>query len=135
MAKKTLNTISQDFDAAQSLQRQLLSMSKDADEIYYRFDLSRNEAETDEQSQTLAVTAKLSPIQPTSPSPPLVLMPSTDSGHGPAAIMEDKPVTAFQIVKAVLCHKLKKQTKEISWDKTIKSLVGGECYLPRTEAQ
>ena len=101
-------------------------MNKDVDEIYYRAASLQNEVDNVKPSQPSAVETKAIPAPSTSPSPPLVLMPSTDSGHGPAAIMEDKPVTAFQIVKTVICNKLKKQIKEVSWNKTIKSLVGGE---------
>lgn len=128
MIKKTLGTTLYDSDIAQSLRRWLLSMSKDVDEIYYRVEPPSEDRKPEKPSVSLPLPVNaLSSPPPISTAHNLVLLPSTDLGHGPASIIEDRPVTPLHIVRTIVCHKLKKQIGDILWSNTIKSLVGGEC--------
>ena len=119
MAKRTLASKYEAYDAALSVQRQILCYNKDAKEIYYDVDPVEEEAVATEHTPTSAPasTATSAPVAVAPPPPP--------SSSGPAAAVADAPVSAVDIVRALIAQKLKKPLTEIPLSKAIKDLVGG----------
>lgn len=108
MARRTLASKYEAYDAATSVQRQILCYNKDAKEIYYDVDPVEDEpAPAPEAAATGATSA------PAAPAP------------GPAAV-EDAPATAIEIVRSLIAQKLKKGLADVPPSKAIKDLVGGK---------
>ncbi|MCJ1383210.1 3-oxoacyl-[acyl-carrier-protein] synthase [Xylographa soralifera] len=125
MAKRTLASKYEAYDAALSLQRQILCYNKDAKEIYYDVDPVEEEA-------TPLATSSDSSAPPASSATTLaapVAVAAAAPSAGPAAAVADAPVTAVDIVRALIAQKLKKSLVEIPLSKAIKDLVGGKSTL------
>jgi len=120
MAKRTLASKYEAFDAAKSVQRQILCYNKDAKEIYYDVDPVEEEPEPTPSAAESSSSPPAAPAAAAAPAP----IPSA----GPAAAVEDAPVTALEIVRALIAQKLKKPFLEVPLGKAIKDLVGGSCY-------
>ena len=118
MAKRTLASKYEAYDAAKSVQRQILCYNKDAKEIYYDVDPVVEEEATPAGGDAAAPNPSLVPAQSSAPAPP---PPSS----GPAAAVDDIPVQAVDIVRSLIAQKLKKPLVEIPLSKAIKDLVGG----------
>lgn len=123
MAKRTLASKYEAYDAAKSLQRQILCYNKDAKEIYYDVDPVENEPEAPASSASAPA-----PSAPSTSSAPVAAAPPPPSS-GPAASVPDAPVGAIDIVRALVAQKLKKPLLEIPLSKAIKDLVGGELLV------
>lgn len=124
MARRTLASKYEVFDAAKSLQRQILCYNKDAKEIYYDVDPVEEEPEpTPASSSSTAAPAAVSSAAPVAAAAP---PPSA----GPAAQVPDAPVQAVEIVRALIAQKLKKPFLEVPLSKAIKDLVGGKSTAP-----
>jgi fatty acid synthase subunit alpha len=119
MAKRTLASKYEAYDAAKSVQRQILCYNKDAKEIYYDVDPVEDEPSPAATNSTPAQSA------PAAISAPVAIAPSVPSA-GPAAQIPDAPVEAIDIVRALVAQKLKKPLLDIPLSKAIKDLVGGE---------
>ena len=127
MAKRTLASKYEAYDAALSVQRQILCYNKDAKEIYYEVD-PVEEAAVPAGNDSTAVAP------PSSASPPVLNTTSTaaapapapSANIGPAAAVPDAPVSAVDIVRTLIAQKLKKPLVEIPLSKAIKDLVGGK---------
>jgi fatty acid synthase subunit alpha len=120
MAKRTLASKYEAYDAAKSAQRQILCYNKDAKEIYYDVDPVEEEPEsTPEASSSSAAAAGPVSAAPVAAAPP---PPSA----GPAAQVPDAPVQAVEIVRTLVAQKLKKPLQDIPLSKAIKDLVGGK---------
>ncbi|KAK4149606.1 fatty acid synthase subunit alpha [Chaetomidium leptoderma] len=121
MAKRTLASKYEAYDAAKSAQRQILCYNKDAKEIYYDFDPVEEEPEpaTPEPASSAGAPAA-APTAAAAPPPP---------SAGPAAQVPDAPVSAVDIVRALVAQKLKKPIQDIPLSKAIKDLVGGKSTL------
>ena len=119
MAKRTLAQKYEAYDAALSVQRQILCYNKDAKEIYY--DVDPAEVEVAEATPSAEPSAPI----PISSAPAAAPAPSST---GPAAAVADVPVTAVDIVRSLIAQKLKKPLIEIPLSKAIKDLVGGKLY-------
>src|SRR3954465_3330889 len=93
MAKRTLASKYEAYDAAKSVQRQILCYNKDAKEIYYDVDPVEDEPEPAATSSdpAPAPSASSSGSAPAAAAPP----PSA----GPAAQVPDAPVGAVDIVR------------------------------------
>lgn len=122
MAKRTLKSKYEAYDAAKSVQRNILCYNKDAKEIYYDVDPIEEEPEPAAASSSdapaaAAPTASAAPAAAAAPPPP---------SAGPAAAVADEPVQAVEIVRALIAQKLKKPLLEIPLSKAIKDLVGGK---------
>lgn len=119
MAKRTIASKYEAFDAAKSIQRQILCYNKDAKEIYYDVDPIEEEPEpaaaTASSGSAPAPAAAAAPVAAAAPAP----------SAGPAAAVDDAPVSALEIVRALIAQKLKKPFLEIPLSKAIKDLVGG----------
>lgn len=120
MARRTLAAKYEAYDAAQSLQRQILCYNKDAKEIYYDVEPVEEEAATPEAPSA-------SDSAPVAASAPFAAAPAPSSG--PAAQVADAPVQAVDIVRSLIAQKLKKSLAEIPLSKAIKDLVNGKSTL------
>lgn len=124
MAKRTLASKYEAYDAALSVQRQILCYNKDAKEIYYDVDPVDDEPASADGA-TASLTSPSSSTGKASASAPAAAPPSS----GPAAAVADSPVSAVDIVRSLVAQKLKKPLTEIPLSKAIKDLVGGEHLL------
>lgn len=124
MAKRTIATKYEAYDAAKSVQRQILCYNKDAKEIYYDVDPVEDEpapaAGSSDSSPAPSAPSGAAPAAAAAPPPP---------SSGPAAQVPDAPVGAVDIVRALIAQKLKKPLLEIPLNKAIKDLVGGKSTL------
>lgn len=123
MAKRTLASKYEAFDAAKSVQRQILCYNKDAKEIYYDVDPIVEEPEPAPAASS-ASSASSAPAPAAASAPVAAAAPAP--GAGPAAQIPDAPVAAMDIVRALIAQKLKKPFSEIPLSKAIKDLVGGK---------
>jgi fatty acid synthase subunit alpha len=121
MAKRTLATKYDAHDAALSLQRQILCYNKDAKDIYYDVDPVEDEPEAPEASSSSA------PASSGAPAAASATFAAPAPSAGPAAAVADAPVTATEIIRALVAQKLKKAISDIPLSKAIKDLVGGKC--------
>lgn len=119
MAKRTLASKYEAYDAAKSVQRQILCYNKDAKEIYYDVD------PVEEEPEPAAAPAESSSSAPAA-APAAAAAAAPAPSAGPAAAVEDAPVSALEIVRSLIAQKLKKPFAEIPLSKAIKDLVGGK---------
>ena len=119
MAKRTIASKYEAFDAAKSVQRQILCYNKDAKEIYYDVDPIEDEPEPTPEASSSAAPAAAG--APAAAAPAAAPAPSA----GPAVSVPDAPVQALEIVRALIAQKLKKPFLEVPLSKAIKDLVGG----------
>lgn len=121
MAKRTLASKYEAYDAARSVQRQILCYNKDARDIYYDVEPEEEEAAAPAPSGGAPAPAASAPAAaaPAAAAPP-------PASAGPAAQVPDAPVGAVDILRALVAQKLKKPLLEIPLSKAIKDLVGGE---------
>lgn len=122
MAKRTIASKYESYDAARSIQRQILSYNKEPKDIYYDVDPVEDEpaAPAANGATPAAGTSSSAPAAASSasyaPPPP---------SAGPAAAVEDAPVKAVDILRALVAQKLKKPLMDIPLSKAVKDLVGG----------
>jgi fatty acid synthase subunit alpha len=119
MARRTLASKYEAYDAATSVQRQILCYNKDAKEIYYDVDPIDEEEQAAEAAPAAAPAAASSAPAPAAAAPP-------PSSAGPAAAVEDAPVTAVDVLRSLVAQKLKKSLADVPLTKAIKDLVGGK---------
>ncbi|EGV60278.1 3-oxoacyl-[acyl-carrier-protein] synthase [Yamadazyma tenuis] len=138
MASRTIKAKYESFDAALSLQRQVLCYSKDANQIYYTPDpadlesdkpsitksLNANKADTPAATATESAPAAspAAPVPAQAPAP--VPAPS-----GPVASVADEAVSAGLIVQVLVAQKLKKPLDAVPMSKAIKDLVNGKSTV------
>lgn len=122
MARRTLASKYEAYDAATSVQRQILCYNKDAKEIYYDVDPIEEEPEAAPESSGPAAAA----AAPAAPAAPATAPPPS---AGPAAAVEDAPVTAVDILRVLVAQKLKKSLADVPLTKAIKDLVGGKLFF------
>ena len=119
MARRTLASKYEAYDAATSVQRQILCYNKDAKEIYYDVDPVEEEPVAEPVAAAPAAAATT-----TSAAPAPIAAPPPSSG--PAAAVEDVPVTAVDVLRSLVAQKLKKGLADVPLTKAIKDLVGGK---------
>lgn len=121
MAKRTLASKYEAYDAARSVQRQILCYNKDAKDIYYDVD------PIDEEEAAPAPAAAAAPSAGSAaPAAPVAAAAPPPPSAGPAAAVADAPVGAVDILRALVAQKLKKSLMDIPLSKAIKDLVGGK---------
>jgi fatty acid synthase subunit alpha len=125
MAKRTLKTKYEAHDAARTVQRQILCSNKDAKDIYYDVDPIEDEPEP---AAAPSSSAAPSTAPAAAAGAPVAAAPAPSAG--PAAQVPDEPVTATDILRALVAQKLKKPLLDIPLSKAIKDLVGGEQNPP-----
>jgi fatty acid synthase subunit alpha len=119
MAKRTLASKYEAHDAARSVQRQILCYNKDAKDIYYDVDPVEEEPEPAAGGGDTPAASSSAPAAASAP------MAAPAASAGPAAQVPDAPVTATDILRALVAQKLKKPLMDIPLSKAIKDLVGG----------
>lgn len=125
MARRTLASKYEAYDAATSVQRQILCYNKDAKEIYYDVDPVEEEPEAlAQEAGSSSAPAAQAAAAPAVAAPVAAPPPSA----GPAAAVEDAPVTAVDILRALVAQKLKKSLADVPLNKAIKDLVGGKWF-------
>ncbi|WPH02875.1 Hypothetical protein R9X50_00574300 [Acrodontium crateriforme] len=126
MAKRTLAAKYEAYDAARSVQRQILCYNKDAKDIYYDVDPVEDEPEpTAAAAPSAGASSAGSSAAPA--AAPQAAAPAP--GAGPAAAVADAPVSAVDILRVLVAQKLKKALTDIPLSKAIKDLVGGKSTL------
>ena len=125
MAKRTLASKYEAYDAATSVQRQVLAYNKDLKEIYYDVDPVEDEpaapaGSSDPPPAASSSAPAATPAAAAAPPPP---------SAGPAASVPDAPVQAVDIIRSLVAQKLKKPLTDIPLTKAIKDLVGGKSTL------
>lgn len=128
MARRTLASKYEAFDAAKSVQRQILCYNKDAKEIYYDVDPIEEEPEPAAGAGESSSSAASAPAA--AGAAPVAAAAAPAPSAGPAAQVPDVPVTALDIVRSLIAQKLKKPFLEIPLSKAIKDLVGGKFSSP-----
>lgn len=123
MAKRTLASKYEAHDAALSVQRQILCYNKDAKDIYYDVD------PVEEEPEPAAASTSAAPASSSAPAPAAVSAAPPPPSAGPAAAVADAPVTATDILRALIAQKLKKPLADVPLSKAIKDLVGGETII------
>ena len=123
MAKRTLAAKYEAYDAARSVQRQILCYNKDAKDIYYDVDPVEDEPAAPAPSSGGSDAAPAPSGAPAAAAP---AAPRPQSSAGPAAAVSDAPVGAVDVLRALVAQKLKKQLQDIPLSKAIKDLVGGK---------
>jgi len=126
MAKRTLATKYEAYDAATSVQRQILCYNKDAKEIYYDVD------PVEDEPAPAAGGSGDAPAAPSGSAPsstPQAAAAPPPPSAGPAAVVADAPISALEIVRSLVAQKLKKSLTDIPLSKAIKDLVGGKSTL------
>jgi fatty acid synthase subunit alpha len=126
MAKRTLAAKYEAYDAARSVQRQILCYNKDAKDIYYDVD----PVEDEPASAPAASSSVAAPAASSSTPAPAAAVAAPPPSAGPAAAVADAPVGAVDILRALVAQKLKKSLQDIPLSKAIKDLVGGKNVLP-----
>lgn len=124
MARRTIASKYEAYDAATSVQRQILCYSKDAKEIYY--DVDPVEDEPEPEAAPAASASPAAAAAPAAAAPAAAPAPSA----GPAPQVEDAPVTAVDVLRTLVAQKLKKSIADVPLSKAIKDLVGGESDIP-----
>ncbi|KAB5545958.1 hypothetical protein GE09DRAFT_1133130 [Coniochaeta sp. 2T2.1] len=117
---RTLASKYEAYDAAKSVQRQILCYNKDAKEIYYDVDPVEDEPEPAASSSSAPAAAAAPAAAPAAAAAP---------SAGPAAAVADVPVQAVEIVRSLIAQKLKKPLLDVPLSKAIKDLVGGKSTL------
>lgn len=124
MARRTLAAKYESYDAALSLQRQILCYNKDVKEIYY--DVEPQPEEPDAPVTETSSASQPSTATPVATAPTAAPPPSA----GPAAEVPDVPLKAIDIIRAIVAQKLKKQLTDVPLTMAIKDLVNGYCLIP-----
>ncbi|KAI0464498.1 3-oxoacyl-[acyl-carrier-protein] synthase [Komagataella kurtzmanii] len=125
MASRTIKAKYESYDAALSLQRQVLCYAKDTKEIYYTPDPAdiappiKEEAETSAAATSSSVPAAAAPVSAAPAAAP----------SGPVAEIPDEPVKAALVLHVLVAHKLKKSLDAVPLSKAIKDLVGGKSTV------
>ena len=127
MAKRTLAAKYEAYDAARSVQRQILCYNKDAKDIYYDVDPVEDEPEEAAAGSGGDAAPASSGAPAATPAPAAAAPPPPSSG--PAAAVTDAPVGAVDVLRALVAQKLKKPLQDIPLNKAIKDLVGGKSTL------
>ena len=123
MATRTIKAKYESYDAALSLQRDVLCYSKDAKEIYYLEDPPAPAAPAAEPASEAAPAAAAVPAASAPVAAP------APAAAGPAAAIADEPVKAALVLHVLVAQKLKKPLDAIPLSKTIKDLVGGKSTV------
>ncbi|RPA81839.1 hypothetical protein BJ508DRAFT_414553 [Ascobolus immersus RN42] len=121
MAKRTLRHKYESYDAAHSLQRQILCYTKDTNDIYYKT--------VHEEAPAAAANVR---VKDSASQEPTVSPAAPVANRSPARVLkelEDVPLKAAHVLRTIVSQKLKKGFLEIDEQKTVKELVGGKSTL------
>lgn len=124
MASRTIKAKYESYDAALSLQRQVLCYAKDAKEIYYTPDPADLAPPAKEEAPAAAAPAASAPVA----AAPVAAAPAA-APAGPVAAIADQPVKASLLLHVLVAQKLKKPLEAIPMTKAIKDLVNGKSTV------
>lgn len=125
MARRTLASKYEAYDAATSVQRQILCYNKDSKEIYYDVD------PVEEEPAAEAASAAAPSAVVAAPTPAVATAAPLPNSAGPAAAVEDASVTSVDVLRSLVAQKLKKSLADVPLAKAIKDLVGGKPNLSK----
>ncbi|KAH8885020.1 hypothetical protein GQ53DRAFT_810530 [Thozetella sp. PMI_491] len=122
MARKTRESKYSTMDTALGLERQFLSATRDSDKVQYRYA---------DEPVVEAAPAEAPPAATSAPAAaaPAAAAPVAAAHVAAAASVPDAPVTALEVIRALVAYKLKKALSHVQASKTIKELVGGRSTL------
>lgn len=124
MAQRTLATKYEAKDAARLIQRRLLALSKDEKEIFHEHD------PMPEIPNEPLTRPPISPISEQDVSPAKPPAANTRINHSRKAVqIEDVPMMAVDVVRALVAHTLKRPLSAISSRESIKDLVKGKISI------
>ncbi|GME86510.1 unnamed protein product [[Candida] boidinii] len=126
MASRTIKAKYESYDAALSLQREILCYSKDQKEIYYTPDPADVAIPEETPAAAPAAASAPAPVAVAAAAAPVAAAPAPS---GPVAEVSDEPVKALLVLHTLVAHKLKKSLDEIPISKAIKDLVGGKSTV------
>ncbi|KIY43927.1 fatty acid synthase [Fistulina hepatica ATCC 64428] len=124
MATRTLKAKYEVQDDSVGHSRAILCHAKHHKEIYHEFEDQVEEVPTPEAAEepsSVSVTAVSTPVAAVAVA---AAVPA-----GPAASIEDAPISATEILTVIVAQKLKKAVNEVPMSKSIKDLVGGKSTL------
>ncbi|CCH46337.1 fatty-acid synthase complex protein, putative [Wickerhamomyces ciferrii] len=136
MATRTIKAKYESYDAALSLQRQVLCYAKDAKEIYYTPDPADLEAAAAAASGSGSAATESASAQSSAPAASATpasaaAAPSAPAPapSGPVAEIPDEPVKALLLIHVLVAQKLKKSLDQVPVSKAIKDLVNGKSTV------
>ncbi|GEQ68095.1 hypothetical protein JCM33374_g1762, partial [Metschnikowia sp. JCM 33374] len=131
MASRTIKAKYESYDAALSLQRQVLCYAKDAKEIYYTPEPAELEAAAAAAKETPAPAAAAPAAAPAAAAAaPVAAAPAPAAAPAAAAAaVSDEPVKASLVLHVLVAQKLKKSLDAIPMTKAIKDLVNGKSTV------
>ncbi|KAH8807721.1 hypothetical protein F5884DRAFT_345833 [Xylogone sp. PMI_703] len=119
MAKRTRDSKYRTHDAVLGLKRQFLACTQDIKDIHYQYD-DCVEAVSETPGETSA--SPVPEIREESKVPALMPVVSISA---PVQTIEDVPVAALDIVRAIVAYKLKKPITQIPSEKSLKDISAG----------
>lgn len=120
MAQKTWKKKLSARDALTSTERTFLSFADDSSKIYYEYEEGAAPEPVPTQEETVAApTPASAPVVAAAPAPVV-------AAAGPAAPVEDIPLSALDVVIALSAQKLKKAFDELPLDKSLRDLCAGK---------
>ena len=125
MAQRTLSSKYEEYDAVHSIQRQILTWSKDAKEICY--DIEKAEKPLSKDIKEEAKLVSHVEQNQTNITPQLVGYRDKKA----ASSIPDSPLSSIDILRVIIAQKLKKPIKDISPQTSIKDLAGGKFRYRR----
>lgn len=131
MISKTIKSKYETYDAALSLQREVLAYSKDNKDIYYKPDPA--DLEPPAPAASLAPAAEQAapaPAPAAAPAAAPVAAPApVAAAAGPAEAIPDAPVKAQLLLHVLVAQKAKKSLDNVPLSKTIKDIVNGKSTI------
>lgn len=124
MALRTIKAKYESYDAALSLQRQVLCYAKDPKEIYYTPDPPAPEEPKEAPKEEVKEAASAAPA---APAAPVAAAPAAPAG--PVESIPDEPVKASILLHVLVAQKLKKPLDAVPMSKPIKDLVNGKSTV------
>jgi 3-oxoacyl-ACP reductase-like protein len=132
MAKKTINAEYKSQDAANRLERELLSYKKQSSAIYYQSELVEPSDNSGSKAPAAAALANATPlpVAPIPAAPPAAIQSAVPA----SASIPDKAITSLDKLLTLVAFTLKQSRSEVVQDRTLKQLCGGKspCSYPRT---
>jgi len=120
MMKQTHNSLYREYDTANAISRDFLSLKKNSNEIYFVAEEKEEEEEVSPKDATFSPAVGSEAPQQT-----------TTCSHAPTPVLsslpiEDAPVLAKDIIRTIVCIALKKPAKDVAFDQSIRTLAGGK---------
>tara|TARA_R110002003_G_scaffold233_5_gene16869 strand:- start:2477 stop:2926 length:450 start_codon:yes stop_codon:yes gene_type:complete len=119
MMKRTRDQVYRQYDTANSVSREFLSVKKNRDDVYYI-------------GQEKEVKLKAPPTKQAAPSPTAeAVAPQQAASPAPAPIasagpIEDAQVQAGEVIRTIVSIALKKPANDVAFDQSVKALSGGK---------